>query len=39
MSFDFLFQPAEQLDRLLEGLFAGATLPVALRPTPITWSP
>lgn len=30
MSFDFLFQPAEQLDRLLEGLFAGATLPVAL---------
>jgi hypothetical protein len=30
MSFDILFQPAEQLDRLLEGLFAGATLPVAL---------
>ena len=30
MSFDFLFQPAEQLDHLLEGLFAGATLPVAL---------
>ena len=30
MSFDFLFQPAEQLDQLLEGLFAGATLPVAL---------
>jgi hypothetical protein len=30
MSFDILFQPAEQLDHLLEGLFAGATLPVAL---------
>jgi hypothetical protein len=30
MSFDFLFQPAGQLDHLLEGLFAGATLPVAL---------
>ena len=30
MSFDVLFQPAEQLDHLLEGLFAGATLPVAL---------
>jgi high-affinity nickel permease len=30
MSFDFLFQPAEQIDHLLEGLFAGATLPVAL---------
>ena len=30
MSFDFLFQPAEQLDHLIEGLFAGATLPVAL---------
>jgi High-affinity nickel-transport protein len=30
MSFDFLFQPAEELDHLLEGLFAGATLPVAL---------
>jgi len=30
MSFDFLFQPADQLDNLLEGLFAGATLPVAL---------
>ena len=30
MSFDFLFRPAEQLDHLLEGLFAGATLPVAL---------
>jgi high-affinity nickel permease len=30
MNFDFLFQPAEQLDHLLEGLFAGATLPVAL---------
>jgi len=30
MSFDFLFQPAEQLDQLLEGLLAGATLPVAL---------
>src|SRR5919201_4827543 len=30
MSYDFLFQPAEQLDHLLEGLFAGATLPVAL---------
>jgi high-affinity nickel permease len=30
MSFDFLFQPAEQLDHLLEGLFAGTTLPVAL---------
>ena len=30
MSFDFLFQPADQLDQLIEGLFAGATLPVAL---------
>jgi len=30
MSFDFLFQPAEQLDHLIEGLFTGATLPVAL---------
>ena len=30
MSFDFLFQPAEQLDAWLEGLFAGAPLVVAL---------
>lgn len=30
MNFDFLFHPAEELDHLLEGLFAGATLPVAL---------
>ena len=30
MNFDFLFRPAEELDHLLEGLFAGATLPVAL---------
>ena len=30
MSFDILFRPAEELDALLQGLFAGATLPVAL---------
>jgi high-affinity nickel permease len=30
MNFDILFRPAEELDALLEGLFAGATLPVAL---------
>jgi high-affinity nickel permease len=30
MNFDFLFRPAEELDTLLEGLFSGATLPVAL---------
>jgi uncharacterized membrane protein len=30
MNFDILFQPAEEIDHLLEGLFAGATLPVAL---------
>lgn len=30
MNFDFLFRPTETLDHLLEGLFAGATLPVAL---------
>jgi hypothetical protein len=30
MSFDFLFQPVEDLDRLIEGLFEGAPLPVAL---------
>jgi high-affinity nickel-transport protein len=30
MNFDILFRPAEELDSLLEGLFAGATLPVAL---------
>lgn len=30
MSFDFLFQPVEQLDVWLEGLFAGAPLLVAL---------
>jgi hypothetical protein len=30
MNFDFLFRPAEELDHLLEGLFTGATLPVAL---------
>jgi high-affinity nickel permease len=30
MSFEFLFRPAAEMDHLLEGLFAGATLPVAL---------
>ena len=30
MSFDILFRPAEELDALLQGLTAGATLPVAL---------
>jgi hypothetical protein len=30
MNFDILFRPAEELDALLQGLFAGATLPVAL---------
>jgi ABC-type nickel/cobalt efflux system permease component RcnA len=30
MNFDILFRPAEELDAALEGLFAGATLPVAL---------
>jgi ABC-type nickel/cobalt efflux system permease component RcnA len=30
MNFDVLFRSAEELDHLLEGLFAGATLPVAL---------
>ena len=30
MSFDFLFQPVEQIDVWLEGLFAGAPLVVAL---------
>ena len=30
MNFDILFQPAEEIDHLLDGLFAGATLPVAL---------
>ena len=30
MSFDFLFQPVEQIDAWLEGLFAGAPLIVAL---------
>jgi ABC-type nickel/cobalt efflux system permease component RcnA len=30
MSFDFLFQPIEQIDAWLEGLFAGAPLIVAL---------
>lgn len=30
MSFDFLFQPVEQIDAWLEGLFAGAPLVVAL---------
>ena len=30
MNFDFLFRPTEELDALLEGLFTGATLPVAL---------
>jgi hypothetical protein len=30
MNFDILFRPAEELDHLLESLFAGATLPVAL---------
>jgi high-affinity nickel permease len=30
MNFDILFRPAEELDALLEGLFTGATLPVAL---------
>lgn len=30
MSFDFLFQPVEQMDAWLEGLFAGAPLVVAL---------
>src|SRR4051812_9320161 len=30
MGFDFLFAPVEQLDAALTGLFAGATLPVAL---------
>jgi high-affinity nickel permease len=30
VSFDFLFQPVEQLDAWLEGLFAGAPLVVAL---------
>jgi len=30
VSFDFLFQPVEQLDAALEGLFAGAPLLVAL---------
>ena len=30
MSFDFLFQPVEQVDAWLEGLFAGAPLIVAL---------
>jgi high-affinity nickel permease len=30
VNFEFLFRPAEELDHLLEGLFAGATLPVAL---------
>lgn len=30
MSFDFLFQPVEQIDAWLEGLFAGAPLLVAL---------
>jgi hypothetical protein len=30
MNFDILFRPAEELDHLLQGLFSGATLPVAL---------
>ena len=30
MSFDFLFQPVQQIDVWLEGLFAGAPLLVAL---------
>jgi high-affinity nickel permease len=30
MNFDILFRPAEELDAVLESLFAGATLPVAL---------
>src|ERR671910_919701 len=30
MSFDFLFTPVEQLDRLITGLFQGAPLVVAL---------
>jgi hypothetical protein len=30
MNLDILFRPAEELDALLQGLFAGATLPVAL---------
>jgi sulfite exporter TauE/SafE len=30
MNFDILFRPAEELDALLQSLFAGATLPVAL---------
>jgi high-affinity nickel permease len=30
MNFDILFRPAEGLDHLLQGLFSGATLPVAL---------
>ena len=31
MSFDFLFEPVEELDALLTGLFDGAPLLVALR--------
>jgi hypothetical protein len=30
MNFDILFRPAGELDHLLQGLFSGATLPVAL---------
>lgn len=30
MNFDILFRPADELDSLLQGLFTGATLPVAL---------